>query len=63
MTRFRHARGVVGVVIVATNMVGTVADVVEGEVGADWICVSSMVMAVKPSEQVVSEIWQTQKRW
>ena len=38
-------------------MVGAVADAGEAVVDADWICASSMVMAMKLSELVVQVIW------
>ena len=36
-----------------SNVVGTVADAGEAVVDADWICASSVVMAMKLSDPVV----------
>jgi len=48
------AREVVGVV---ANVVRPMADVGEGEIDADWICVFSMVMVAELLEPVVQVIW------
>ena len=40
-----------------SNVVGAVADAGEAVVDADWICASSLVMAMKLSEPVVQVIW------
>ena len=40
-----------------SNVVGAVADAGEAVVDVDWICASSMVMAMKLSEPVVQVIW------
>ena len=47
----------VGVAGARSNVVGVVADAGEAVVDADWICTSSMVMAMKLSEPVVQVIW------
>ena len=46
-----------GVAGARSNVVGAVADAGEAVVDADWICTSSMVMAMKLSEPVVQVIW------
>ena len=38
-------------------MVGAIADAGEAVVDADWICASSVVMAMKLSEPVVQVTW------
>ena len=40
-----------------SNVVGAVADAGKAVVDADWICASSVVMAMKLSEPVVQVIW------
>ena len=42
-----------GVTGARSNVVGAIADAGEAVVDADWICASSMVMAMKLSEPVV----------
>ena len=42
-----------GVVGAGSNVVGAVADAGEAVVDVDWICASSVVMAMKLSEPVV----------
>ena len=46
-----------GVTRARSNVVGTVANAGEAVVDADWICASSMVMAMKLLEPVVQVIW------
>ena len=46
-----------GVARARSNMVGAIADAGEVVVDADWICTTSMVMAMKLSEPVVQVIW------
>ena len=46
-----------GVAGARSNVVRAVADAEEAVVDADWICASSMVMAMKLSEPVVQVIW------
>ena len=45
-----------GVAEARSNMVGAIADAGEVVVDADWICASSVVMAMKLSEPVVQVI-------
>ena len=46
-----------GVAEAGSNVVGAIADAGEAVVNADWICASSVVMAMKLSEPVVQVIW------
>ena len=46
----------VGVAGARSNVVGAIADAGEAVVDADWICASSVVMAMKLSEPVVQVI-------
>ena len=46
-----------GVVGTEASVVGAAADVGAVVVDADWICASSVVMAMKLSEPVVQVIW------
>ena len=46
-----------GVAGARSNVVGAVADAGEAVVHADWICASSVVMAMKLSKPVVQVIW------
>ena len=46
----------VGVAGARSNVVGAVADAGEAVVDADWICASSVIMAMKLSELVVQVI-------
>ena len=46
-----------GVVRARSNVVRAIADAGEAVVNADWICTSSVVMAMKLSEPVVQVIW------
>ena len=46
-----------GVAGAGSNVVGAIADAGEAVVDVDWICASSMVMAIKLSEPVVQVIW------
>ena len=46
-----------GVAEARSNMVRAVANAGEAVVDADWICASSVVMAMKLSEPVVQVIW------
>ena len=46
-----------GVVGARSNVVEAIADAGEAVVDADWICASSVVMAMKLSEPVVQVIW------
>ena len=48
-----------GVAGARSNVVRAVADAGETMVDADWICASSVVMAMKLSEPVVQVIWTT----
>ena len=51
------AEDIAGVAEARSNVVGAVADAGEAVVDADWICASSVVMAMKLSEPVVQVIW------
>jgi hypothetical protein len=44
---------IVEVDVVTTNVVRIATNVVEGDIGANWICVSSMVVVAKLPEPVV----------
>ena len=46
-----------GVAGARSNVVGAIANAGEAVVDADWICSSSVVMAMKLSEPVVQVIW------
>ena len=46
-----------GVAGARSNVVGAVADAGDVVVDADWICTSSVVMAMMLSEPVVQVIW------
>ena len=45
--------------MVAANVVWATTDVVEGGIDIDWICVSFMIVTVKPTEPVVQVICPT----
>ena len=46
-----------GVAGARSNVVGAIADVGEAVVDTDWICASSVVMAMKLSESMVQVTW------
>ena len=46
-----------GVARARSNVVGAIADAGEAVVNVDWICASSVVVAMKLSEPVVQVIW------
>ena len=46
-----------GVAGAKSNVVRAIADAGEAVVDADWICASSVIMAMKLSEPVVQVVW------
>jgi len=52
-------KDIAGVVGTVASVVGAATYVGEEVISADWICTSSMVVAVKPLKPVVQMIWPT----